>query len=89
MTKVVVKYTKNTSSLWNHVLPGHAKGFNIFLVFLELWKTSQNDDTSELITDDEIRKRRNSDKISVGNIFSYYLLPYHPYGDNHPKQRDF
>ena len=80
---------KNTYSSQNHVLHGHANKFTSFLSFLELRKTSQIYDRSELSTDDGSRKRRKSDKVSVGGGFLDYLLPCHPYGDNHPKQREF
>ena len=49
---------------------------------------SQSDDASDL-SDDDSRKRRNSDEVSVGGRLSYYLVPCHPYGDKHPNQRDF
>ena len=70
----------NTSSLWNHVFPSNAKGFNIFLAFLDPQKTLQPDGASELITDDGNRKRRKSDKISVGGRLKDYLLLCNPYG---------
>ena len=54
-----------------------------------MWKTSQPDDTSEISTDDDVIKRRKADELSVGGIFSDYLLLCHPYGYNHPKQREF
>ena len=54
-----------------------------------MWKTSHPDNTSELITDDGSRKWIKANEVSVGGRFSYYLLPCHPYGDNHPKQRSF
>ena len=59
------------------------------MTFLELWKTSQPDNASDLRTDGVSIKRRKADEVSVGGRFSDYLLPYHPYGDNCPKQRDF
>ena len=52
-------------------------------------KTSQIDNTSELIPDDVSRKQRNADEVSVGGRLSDYLLPCHHYGDNHPNQREF
>ena len=52
-------------------------------------RTSQPDNASEISTDDGSRKRRNSDEVSIGGRFSYYLLPCHTYGENHPKQRGF
>ena len=39
--------------------------------------------------EDGSRKRRKFDEISVGGRFSDYLLPFNPYGDNNPKQREF
>ena len=39
--------------------------------------------------DDGSRKQRKADEVSVGYRLSNYLLPCHPYGDKHPKQRDF
>ena len=86
----VVKYTKkNTSRLQNHVLPGHAKDFNIILALLELWNTSQPDDASETSTYNGSRKRRKADEICVGKRLSYFFLPCHTYGDNNTKQREF
>ena len=38
--------------------------------------------------DDGSRKRRKADEVSIGGRFSDYLLPCHPYGENHPKQRE-
>ena len=88
--KLMIKNTKtNTSSIRNHVLHGRAKKLASFLSLLKLWKTSQPDDASELSTDDVSRKWRKADEASVGGRFSYYLLPCHPYGYNHPKQREF
>ena len=85
-----MKYTKKPiSSLWNHVLHGHANKFTSFLAFLEMWKTSHPDDAYELSTDDGSRNRIKADEVSVGGIFSDYLLTCHPYGDNHKKQREF
>ena len=52
-------------------------------------KTSHPDDASELSTDDGSRKRRNANKVSVWGRLLDYLLPCHPYGENHPKQREF
>ena len=52
-------------------------------------KTSQPDDASEISMDDGSRKRRKADEVSIGGRFSDYLLPCHPYGENHPKQREF
>ena len=51
--------------------------------------TSQIEDAYELSMDDCSRKRRKADEVSVGGEFSYYLLPCHPYGDNHTKQKEF
>ena len=86
----MIKYTKkNTSSIRNHILHGHANKFTSFLSLLELRKSSQPDDASDLSMDDGSRKRRKSDEVSVGGRYSDYLLPCHPYGDNNPKQRDF
>ena len=88
--KGVIKYTKkNTSSIRNHVLHGHTNKFTSSLKFIELRKTSQIDDAYELSMDDGSRKRGKADEVSVGGRFSDYLLPCHPYGDNHPKQREF
>ena len=67
----------------------HGNKFTILLSSLERLKNSQPDDASELNTDDGSRKRRKADRVSVGEIFSDYLLPCHPYGDNHTKQREF
>ena len=53
--KGVVKYTKKTSSLRNHVLRVHANKFTSFLEFIDLRKTSHPDDASELSTDDGSR----------------------------------
>ena len=90
MMKGVLKYTgKNISSIQNHVLHGHGKNFTRFLSFLELQKNSHLDDASELSTDYGSRKRRKSDEVSVGGRFSDYLVPCHPYGDKHPKQKEF
>ena len=82
-------YRKNTSSLHNHVLHWHAKELGNFLALLELWKTSQPEDASEIITDKISIKHRNSDKLSIGGRLSDYLLLCHLYGDNHPNQREF
>ena len=82
-------YEKNTSRLGNHILHRHDKEFTSFLVFLELWNTLQPDNAYEISTEDGIRKRRKANKISGGGRFSDYLLPCHPYGENHPKQREF
>ena len=76
-TKGVVKYTKKNSSLRNHVLHRHPNEFNRSLEFLELRKTSQPDDSYELSTDDGSRNQRKANKVSVGGIFLYYLLPCH------------
>ena len=54
--------------------------------FLELLNNSQPDDAYEL-SDDGIRKRRKAEEVSVGGRFSDNLVPCHPYGDKHPKQR--
>ena len=86
--KGVIKYTKNTSSIRNHVLHGHANKFTSFLSFLELRKTSQLDNSSELSADAGSRKWRKDNKVSVGGRFSDYLLPCHPYVDNNPNQRE-
>ena len=51
-------------------------------------KKSQPYDASDL-RDDGSRKRRKADEVSVGGRFSYYLVPCHPYGYKHPKQREF
>ena len=51
-------------------------------------KNSQPDDPYEL-SDDGSRKRRKADEVSVGGRFSDYLVPCHPYGDKHPKQKEF
>ena len=86
--KGVIKYTgEKTSSIRNHVLHRHANKFTSLLVFFDLRKTSNPDDASDLSTDDGSRKRRKSDEVSVGDRLSDCLLPCHPYGDNHPKQR--
>ena len=88
--KGVIKYTeKNTSSIRNHVLHGHANKFTSFLSLLELRKTSQPDDAYEISTDDGNRQRRKANEVSAGGRISYYLLSCHPYGDNHPKQSEF
>ena len=68
---------------------GNDKEFNSFLAFLDLRKTSQPGNTSELSTDYDSRKRRKADELSVGGILSVYLLPCNPYGNNHLKQREF
>ena len=39
--------------------------------------------------DDNSRKHKNADEVSVGGRFLDYLLPYHPYRDNHPNQMEF
>ena len=49
---------------------------------------SQPYDASEL-SDDGSRKRIKADEVSIGGRFSDYLVPCHPYGDKHPKQREF
>ena len=59
------------------------------MAFLELWNTSHPDSAYELNTDDGSRNQKKSDEVSVGGRLSDYLLPYHPYGDNLPKQREF
>ena len=82
-------YKKITPVSQNHVLHGHTKELNIYLEFQELRKTLHPDDASDISTDDGIRKRRKSNKFSVGGRFSYHLLTCHTYGDNHPKQREF
>ena len=88
--KGVIKYTKkNTSSIRNHVLHVNSKKFTRFLPFLELQNNSHIDDASELSTDDGSRKRRKADELSVGGRLSDYLVPCHPYGDKHPKQKEF
>ena len=56
--------------------------------FLEFQKNSHPDDAYELSYDDG-RKQINANEVSVGGRFSYYLVPCHPYGDKHPKQREF
>ena len=68
--KGVVKYTKKISRLRNHVLHGHANEFTSFLEFLELQKTSQPDNISELSTDDGSINQRKSDEVSIGCISS-------------------
>ena len=80
---------KNTSSLQNRVLRGHVNEFTSLLAFLELRKASHPDDASELSTDDGSRNQRKADEVSGRGRFLYYLLPCHPYGDNHPKHRYF
>ena len=66
-TKGVVKYTeKKTTRLRNYVLHWHAKHFTSLLEFLELLKTSQPDDESELIMNDGNRKNKKDKKLSVG-----------------------
>ena len=86
--KGVIKYThKNTSSIRNHVIYGHGKRFTRFLSFLEVQKNLQLDDAYELSTFDGSRKLKKADEVSVGGRFSDYLVPFHPYGDKHPKQR--
>ena len=88
--KGVIKYTKkNVSIIPNHVLYGHANEFASFLALLEFWNTSHPDDAYELNTDDGSRNQKKDDEVSVGGRLSDYLLPYHPYGDNRPKQREF
>ena len=90
MMKGVIKYTKkNVSIIQDHFLCVHANKFTSFLEFLELRNTSQPNDVYELSMDDSSRKHKNADKVSVGGRLLDYLLPYHPYGDNHPKQREF
>ena len=59
------------------------------MVLLELQKTSHSDDAYELRTDGGIKNCREYDKVSVGGRLSDYILTYHPYGDNNPKQRNF
>ena len=87
--KGVIKYTeKNTCSIRNHVLHGHGKKFTRFFSFLQLQKNSQPYDASELIDDDSINQRK-ANEVSVGGRLSDYLVPCHPYGDKHPKQREF
>ena len=39
--------------------------------------------------DDGSRNRRKADEVSVGGILSDYIIPCHPYGENHPNQREF
>ena len=56
---------------------------------LEFWKTSHTDNAYDLSIDDGSRKRRKADEVNVWGILSDYLLTCHPYGDNHPKPRDF
>ena len=69
--KGVIKYTKkNTCSIHNHVLYGHANKFTSFLVFLELRNTSQPDDVYKLSMDDGSRKHKNADEVSVGGRLS-------------------
>ena len=51
-------------------------------------KKSYPDYASELSYDGS-RKRRKADEVSVGGRFSDYLIPCHPYGDKHTKQREF
>ena len=87
--KGVIKHTKKTSRIRNHVLNGHANEFTSFLEFLELRKTSHPDDSFEISTYDSSRKRIKVDEVSVGVRFSDYLLLCHPYVDNHTKQRKF
>ena len=87
--KGMIKYTKKTSSIRNHVLNVHTNKFTSFLAFLERRKTSQPEDESELIIDDGIGKWRKDNKVSVGVTFSDYLPPCHPYEDNRPKKRGF
>ena len=86
--KGVIKIHKNTSSVRNHVLRGHGNKFTSFLSFLEFQNKSQPDDASEL-SDDGIRKGRNDSKVSVGGRLSDYLIMCHPYGEKHPKEREF
>ena len=65
-TKAVGKYMKkNISRFQNHVLPRHAKGFNIFLWFMGLHKTSQPDNASELSMNNISRNQGKYDEISV------------------------
>ena len=85
MMKVVANIRKKTSRLRNHVLHGHANEFTSFLPFLNLWKTSHLDDTSETITDHGIIKHIKADEVSVGGRLSDYLLTCNTYGENHPK----
>ena len=85
----MAKYTKNTCILLNYVLHGHAKDFTSSLEILELQKTLHPDNASELRMEDESRNHRKADKLSVVRRFSDYLLPFHPYGDNHNNQREF
>ena len=58
-------------------------------MFLYLRKNSQPIDASYLSMEDNSRKRRKINKLSVGGRWSDYLLPSHPYGDNHHKKREF
>ena len=51
-------------------------------------KTLKPVNLSELITEDDSRKRIKADKIVFGGRFSGYFLICHPYGDNNPKQRE-
>ena len=52
-------------------------------------KNSHLDDACELITDDGSRNQRKADEVSVGGRLSYYLVPFHPYGDKYSKQKEF
>ena len=80
---------KKISSLQKHVLHGNSKDFTSFLLFLELQKSLQPDNASEISTEYGSRKRRKADKLSVGGRLSDHLLPCHSYEDDHPKKRDF
>ena len=51
-------------------------------------KNSQPDDASEIRNDGSINQEK-ADGVSVGGRLSDYLVLCHPYGYNHPKQREF
>ena len=75
--KGVVKYTKTHPDYGTMSFPVMQR---ISTALLELQKTSQPDDASDLSTDDGNRNRRKTDKISVCGILKYYLLLCNPYG---------
>ena len=67
--------------------PYSTNNFTGFLAFLGFRKTSHPDDTSEIRTDVDSIEGIKAEEVSVGGRLLDDLLPYHPYGDNNPKQR--
>ena len=49
----------------------------------------QPDDSSEISMNDGSRNHGKANELNFGGRLSDYLLPCHPYGDNHTKQREF